>query len=306
MKHASNNKYEPMKYKWIEMYINYLTDIKGYSSHTCRNYQIDLRALFKFIREEEIKSKKLQEYIAQLYLDGKSKITIARVVSSLRSFFKYLHKQEILNYNPALQLMSPRNTRKIPIILHVNEVKKLINTPNKNNYLGFRDSLIIELLYTSGIRLSELVLLDKKDIYHGRGYIKVLGKGKKERIVPITTRCNQLLQEYLEHKKRWSSCEKHQGEQNRSAVFLNRFGERISSRSIDRMFVQYKRKAGIVKNVTPHILRHSIATHLLEKGMNLRCIQEILGHKTIATTTIYTQVSLKYKKEAYDQYHPLS
>lgn len=192
------------------------------------------------------------------------------------------------------------------MILDSEEIKKFMQTPDESSYLGLRDKVIIELFYSCGIRLSELVNLDKNNIYTNEGVIKVFGKGNKERIVPLTKRCNLLLKNYLEDPKRFQTLEKHLREFDKKAVFLNRFGERITTRSIDRIFNFYQKKAEIVKKVTPHTLRHSIATHLLEKGMDLRSIQEMLGHSTIVTTTIYTQVSAKLKLAAYQNFHPLA
>ena len=295
-----------MKNSWLTSYIDYLENVKGASEHTVRNYFIDLNSLYDFLGKRRCTTKLLREFLATLYNQGKKKSSIARTLSAIRSFFTFLQKHKIIKENPAKTLQTPKTTRKIPCILNIEEIKKFMNAADSASYLGLRDRLIIEMFYCSGIRLSELVGLNKENVYQNEGVIKVLGKGKKERIVPLTKRCNIMLHSYLNHKKRFKSCEKHLLEFDKTAIFLNRFGERITARSIDRMFTSYQKKAEIVKKVTPHTLRHSIATHLLEKGMDLRSIQEILGHSTIVTTTIYTQVSTELKKAVYKKHHPFA
>lgn len=295
-----------MKEKWLDKFLAYLEDVKGSSQHTLRNYSRDLVAFYDFLDGEKPHPHKIREFLASLHHQGKKKSTIARNTSAIRSFFTFLQKQKIIKENPAITLQTPKNVRKIPVILEVGEIKSFMDGIDDSTYLGLRDRLIVELFYSSGIRLSELVSLDRRCIDHGQSLIKVYGKGKKERVVPLTTRANRMLKEYLDHKKRFKACEKHLPEFDKEAVFLNRFGERISPRSIDRLFADYQKKLGMNKKITPHTLRHSIATHLLEKGMDLRSIQEILGHTTIATTTIYTQVSKELKNKVYNKYHPLA
>ena len=290
----------------VDSYIKYLEDVKGCSEHTIRNYSIDLLSLLNFLGGRECTTKILREFLGNLHGLGKKKSSIARTLSAIRSFYTYLQKEKLVKDNPTISLMTPKNPRKIPTILDFEEIKLFISTPDSSTYLGKRDRLIMELFYSSGIRLSELTSLNRSHIYGSESLIKVLGKGKKERMVPLTTRCNALLSSYLSDKDRFKSSSKHLLEFDKEAVFLNRFGERITGRSIDRMFSAYQKKAGIAKKVTPHTLRHSIATHLLEKGMDLRSIQEILGHTTIATTTIYTQVSSELKSKVYQESHPLA
>lgn len=292
--------------KFVDRYINYLEGVKGSSQHTIRNYARDLNSLVDFLEGEKCTSKKLREFLAKLHAEGKKKSSIARTISAIRSFYTFLQKNKLIKNNPTTTISTPKTSRKIPIILDLEEIKLFMSMPEKEHYLGRRDRLIMELFYSSGIRLSELVALDRKDVFFGESLIKVFGKGKKERVVPITDRCLKLLEQYLEDKDRYKKSEKHLVEFDKQAIFLNRFGERLTGRSIDRFFSTYQKKAGIAKKVTPHTLRHSIATHLLEKGMDLRSIQEILGHTTIATTTIYTQVSTELKKKVYKESHPLA
>ncbi len=295
-----------MKAKWIDLYIDYLENVKGSSPHTIRNYSIDLFALLEFLKDRKCSPESLREFLGKLHYDGKMKSSIARSLSAIRSFYTFLQRKKVVKENPTITLQTPKSVRKIPSILEVEEIKELMELPDMNTYLGLRDRVIIELFYSSGIRLSELVGLDKSHYYPEESMMKVLGKGDKERIVPLTNRCNKMLLNYLSHDKRLQSIEKHLPEFDKKAVFLNRFGERITPRSIDRLFVGYQKRMGIVKKITPHTLRHSIATHLLEKGMDLRSIQEILGHTTIATTTIYTRVSKELKNRVYKDHHPLA
>jgi integrase/recombinase XerC len=290
----------------VESYIKYLEDVKGASGHTIRNYSIDLFALLDFLEGQECTTKLLREFLGKLHEMGKKKSSIARTLSAIRSFYTFLQKEKLTKDNPTLTLMTPKNPRKIPVILDLDEIKLFMKAPDETTYLGRRDRLIIELFYSSGIRLSELTSLDRAHVYESESLIKVLGKGKKERMVPLTRRCSKLLTVYLTDKSRFKGSSKHLLEFDKEAVFLNRFGERITGRSVDRLFSAYQKKADIVKKVTPHTLRHSIATHLLEKGMDLRSIQEILGHTTIATTTIYTQVSTELKNKVYKKHHPLA
>ncbi|MCH9811944.1 tyrosine recombinase XerC [bacterium] len=292
--------------KFINRYIDYLENVKGASPHTIRNYSRDLFTLLDFLNGEKCTTTKLREFLTKLHEEGKKKSSIARTLSSIRSLFTFLQKKKLVEKNLAAPLVSPKNPRKIPTILDLEEMKLFLSMPDLSSYLGRRDQLIMELFYSSGIRLSELVALNKKDFYRSESLIKVMGKGKKERIVPVTSRCALLLQNYLNDKERFLKSSKHLVEFDKEAIFLNRFGERITGRSVDRFFATYQTKAGLAKKVTPHTLRHSIATHLLEKGMDLRSIQEILGHSTIATTTIYTQVSTELKRKVYNENHPLA
>lgn len=290
----------------VKKYLEYLEFVKGASPHTIRNYSMDLKLLENFLQGKKVTSKSLREFLASMHQAGKSKSSIARTLSAIKAFYAFIFRQKLIKSNPALFLQTPKRTRKIPIILELEEIKLFMQTPNASNYLGFRDKVILELFYSSGIRLSELVSLDKENVNLKEKWIKVLGKGNKERLVPITSRCGKYLGEYLMHKDRIRGSNKHLEEFDKKAVFLNRFGERISSRSVDRMFVSYQKRSGIAKKITPHLLRHSIATHLLDKGMDLRYIQEMLGHTTIATTTIYTKVTSELKSKNYKKYHPFS
>lgn len=294
-----------MKKSWLKKYLNYLEVVKQASDHTIRNYSIDLKAFEDFVGGKEVTSDTIRAFLAKLYSDGKKKASIARTLSSIKSFYRFLKKYHGVKNNPAFFLQTPKRERKIPVVLEIEEIKEFLEAPNSQSYLGLRDRAIIELFYSSGIRISELAGLDKSDLDFSQKMIKVFGKGRKERIVPMTKRAASMISSYLKSGQRMIDGEKHLKEFDKKAVFLNRFGERLSTRSINRMFEYYQKKSGVVKKVTPHTLRHSIATHLLDKGMDLRYIQEMLGHTTIATTTIYTKVSAELKKKSYQKFHPL-
>jgi len=290
--------------KNIEEFTHYLESVKGASSHTVRNYTLDLRALSDFLGDKKGSAPLIREFLGNLHAKGKKKSSIARTLSAIRSFYTFLQREKYIKENPAITLQRPKTVRKIPMILSLEEIKLFMSTPDTTTYLGFRDAVIIELFYSSGIRVSELVSLNRKHFYPGDVAIKVLGKGKKERIVPLTQRCCSLLERYITDPKRFMDVEHHLKEFDKEAIFLNCFGEKMTPRSINRLFSHYQKQAQMAKKITPHTLRHSIATHLLERGMDLRSIQEILGHTTIATTTIYTQVSSTLKNKSYQEHHP--
>lgn len=280
-----------------KQFIEHLKIVKNASEHTLRNYQIDLKEFHLFNGEqplEQIDRKTIRSFLSHLHAEAKSKRTIARKLSSLRSYFKFLHSRKIVSTNPTEELETPKIDKKIPASLSYDQVLHLFNQPDISTLLGFRDRTIMELFYSSGIRLSELASLEIKEIdFHGH-LIKVQGKGKKERIVPITKNAANWLKNYLEHPER----------ENSQALFLNRFGSKLTPRSIDRKFHNYLVQSGLSAHITPHTIRHTIATHWLENGMDLKTIQELLGHSSLSTTTIYTQVSTKLKKQAYDKAHP--
>lgn len=281
---------------WVDRFLEYLRVVKDASPHTLRNYAIDLKAFNEFIEEQPIDRKLIRLYLSKLHEEGKSKKTAARKLSSLRSFFNYAVAQKLVEINPVEDLESPKLEKKIPSALTYDQVQLLFEQPDLSDPLGFRDRTIMELFYSSGLRLSELTALSKADLDLSNRLIKLKGKGKKERLIPLTKNVVTWLDNYLKHPERVS----HDAE----AVFLNRHGTRLTPRSIDRHFERYLKASGLAASITPHTIRHTIATHWLEKGMDLKTIQLLLGHSSLATTTIYTQVSPKLKKKAYDAAHP--
>lgn len=281
----------------LQQYLNYLFVVKQASEHTLRNYLIDLEGFREFYQSEDLKKinrKDIRAFIASLSEKGKSKKTLARKMSSLKSFFKYAFTQKLIETNPAEELERPKLEKKIPPSLSYENVERLFQQPDVQTCFGLRDRAIMELFYSSALRLSELAALNILDIDHSQLLIKLKGKGKKERLVPITKNGSSWVSRYLEHPER----------PNSEAVFLNKYGERLTTRSIDRHFKQYLKQSSLALHITPHTIRHTIATHWLENGMDLKTIQTLLGHSSLATTTIYTQVSSKLKKQVYDKAHP--
>lgn len=297
------------------LFLDHLKVVKDASVHTLRNYAIDLACLQKFLDEahsppqqdhilESIDRKMIRNFLAQQTALKQNKKTIARRLSTLRSFFKYAMKNKLVKINPMEVLESPKLDKKIPSPLTYDQVQRLFELPDTASYLGFRDRTILELFYSSGLRISELVALDREDIDQQNLLIKLKGKGKKERIVPITRNAGNWIRSYLEHAERHCAMEGHQPEADPKAVFLNKHGKRLSVRSIDRHFKDYLKRSGIAGNATPHTLRHTIATHWLENGMDLKTIQMLLGHSALAATTIYTKVSNTLKVKVYNESHP--
>lgn len=295
--------------KHKESFLRYLEVVKKSSPHTVRNYSMDLERFYEFIGTScatlaAVTKKNIRAYLAELNADAKKRRTVRRRISSLRSFFAYLEKEGILSSSPLEGVESPKLDKTLPVSMNYAQVERLLAQPDISSYLGLRDRAIMELFYSSGLRISELASLDRSQIDASSGVLRVLGKGKKERIVPVTKTALDWINRYLEHPERYLDGEDHQAEKDPRAVFLNKWGERLTTRSIDRNFKEYLRGSGLVERITPHTIRHTIATHWLENGMDLKTIQMLLGHSSLATTTIYTHVSPKLKKEVYDKAHP--
>lgn len=319
-------------------FLEHLKVVKMASSHTVRNYAIDLNSFKTFLesqwhknleqeqlpekihheRNEAMRNKGkdsllpldkvdrslIRAFLANMHNQGCNKRTIARRIASLRSFFRFAQQRGFVLTNPTDDLQTPKVEKKIPVSLEYEQVKKLFEQPDTLSYLGLRDRVMMELLYSSGLRVSELVGLNRADIDMENLFVKLRGKGKKERIVPITEAAKQWLKTYLEHPERYLDVDGHSKENDPQALFLNRHGLRLSARSVDRNFDRYLTASGLAGDVTPHTIRHTIATHWLENGMDLKTIQALLGHSSLSTTTIYTRVSTKLKKEVYDKTHP--
>ncbi|MBN1915277.1 MAG: tyrosine recombinase XerC [Parachlamydiales bacterium] len=294
--------------KAIEQFLDYLQFVKNVSSHTLRNYRIDLLSLEKFAFQEISKETlslealdrmTIRRYLAYLHGQKKALRTVIRKMSTYRSFFSFLMKKNILSENPLEEIDSPKKRRTLPVTLSYDQLQLFFAAPDLSTCLGVRDRAMMELFYSSALRLSELVQLNKNDIDVIRKSVRVRGKGNKERIVPVTHTAIEWIGTYLHHPERKSN----EGKKD-VPIFLNHRGQRITARSIDRHFQKYLKQSGLVDKITPHVIRHTIATHWLEKGMDLKTIQMLLGHSSLGTTTIYTQVSMKLKREVYDKTHP--
>ena len=298
---------------WKERFLLYLEREKNYSPKTVQGYESDLEEFYQFACEylglkegSELELRKIDRKLVRSWMNrmyqGLSPASIERHLSSLRSFFNYLVKEGAVKYNPAKLVKSPKKEKKLPKVLSPDEVFALLEAPSGEDVLSVRDRAILELFYASGLRLSELAGLNLEDLDLSQGLIRVMGKGKKERVVPIHQRAIDRLKKWLE--RRADLKKSVLDEDARRAVFLSRRGTRLSARAIELLLGKYLKKAGIYRPATPHSLRHSFATHLLDSGMDIRSIQELLGHSSLSTTQRYTQVSLKELMEAYDDAHP--
>lgn len=294
----------------VERYLQYLKVVKQASQHTLRNYSIDLQSLDSYLEQQglpkslqSIDRKVLRGFINTIAMNLAKK-SMARRLSAIRSFFHFCLQQKLVDKCSIDELDSPKQDKKIPFCLTKEQINQLFSLPDTNELFGLRDRAMMELLYSSGLRISELAQLNRADLDISNRITKVRGKGKKERVLPFTVNAAIWLKQYLESPLRFSSGNRIQKEQDHEAVFLNRHGKRLTTRSMDRIFKQYLRKSGIAGRVTPHTIRHSIATHLLENGMDLKTIQFLLGHSSLATTTIYTHVSTKLKQSVYEATHP--
>jgi len=282
---------------------------KGFSEHTLRAYHKDLLQFDNFLKAEKRSSLEsinhllLRRFLAVLRSNNYSKRTIARKLASIRSFFKFLIREGELVANPFEMLRTPKQDKKLPQFLSITEVDVLLKTPDSSSVMGLRDMAIMETLYSTGIRVSELVGLDEGHIDFTSGMIKVQGKGKKERLVPIGSHAINALNEYINSKPR--SKKKEEKSVSRSEpLFLNKYGDRLTARSVARSLDKYLKASGINLLTSPHTFRHSFATHLLDKGADLRSVQEMLGHSSLSTTQVYTHITTERLKNVYDKAHP--
>ena len=285
--------------RYIDKFLTYLEVERHVSGHTIRGYHGDLKLFKGFLGDEQVEKIDhifLRRYLAYLKEKGHARKSIARRLACLRSFFKFLLREGYIKTNPISGLVTPKLDRRLPLTMDVHEVTKLIEYPG-NDLQGLRDRAIMETLYSTGIRVSEIVGLDIEDVDFIGGVLKVLGKGKKERIVPIGDKALRALREYLDKRAGWM-------EGRSKPVFLNKSDKRLTDRSVRRILDKYIMLTGLKEGISPHTLRHSFATHLLDKGADLRSVQELLGHMNLSTTQIYTHVTTDRLKSVYDKAHP--
>lgn len=296
----------------LTQFLQHLKYERNVSPHTLRNYTSDLEQfrqhLFKFEKRddmpvEEIDRLTIREWMAELHADHK-KTSVARKLASLRTFFQFLVREGKLESNPAKQVATPKIERKLPNHLSIEDAVRFIETPDINTDLGRRDRAIIEFLYATGIRVGELVGVNLADIDFRERMVRVTGKRKKQRIVPFGEPALQALLLYLEKTRGKFLNECPEAMREPQAVFLHRRGGRLTTRSVGRMIDKYIRQCADIHDISPHSLRHTFATHLLDQGADLRDIQELLGHARLSTTQIYTQVSMEKMIEVYDKAHP--
>jgi integrase/recombinase XerC len=294
----------------IALFLEALATEKGYSANTCRAYRTDLEEFLSFaanhlerdassLQPDQIDSTVIRAYLGVLYKQ-KAKTTIARKLSAIRSFFKFLVKRGVAEANPAQAVLTPKQDHFIPLYLPVDDTFRLLDGIPSDTVLGLRNRAIFETLYSCGIRVSELAGLNTAHVDFDGSLIRVLGKGAKERIVPIGQKALQAIAAYRE--KLFQECGTPL--EVDAPLFLNKHGGRLTTRSIARLLKQFAQASGLPMPVSPHALRHSFATHMLDAGADLRVVQELLGHKSLSTTQKYTHVSMDKLMEVYDKAHP--
>jgi integrase/recombinase XerC len=284
----------------INRFIRYLEVERGVSAHTVRAYRKDLEEFSAYAasKPENTDLIDIRGFIAAQINKGLSKITVSRRLSSIRSFFKYLHREGYIAANPAKLVSNPKIPKMLPRFLSVDEVFSLIERPEGIGFITVRDRAILELLYSSGLRVSELSGLNVDDLNIRESLVKIRGKGKKERIVPVGSKAVNAVKSYLVERMLRRSRDK--------ALFLNRMGTRLTDRGVRRIVVKYARASAMTGHVGPHVLRHSFASHLLQGGADLRVIQELLGHASLSTTQKYTHLDITHLMDIYDKAHPLA
>jgi len=288
-------------------YRNYLEAERNVSPYTVRNYTTDLSGFFNFLKTKGISSLKevdrhvLRDYLSHLMEQGIVKASIARKLSAIRSFYRYLLREKIISTNPVATTSSPKLDKRLPSFLTTEETVRLLEAPDLSTPQGLRDRALMELLYASGLRVSELVNLDVGQVNFDTNEIRVWGKGSKERMVLMGKPAAAALTAYLSQGR-----PRLLGEKRNSALFVNRYGGRLIERRVQRILEKYTNIAGISKRVHPHMLRHTFATHLLDGGADLRVVQELLGHANLSSTQIYTHVTKSQAKKVYLAAHPMA
>ena len=290
----------------VEDYLRYSQVERGLSNNTITAYRQDLTSFISFLQKENLTSWPTQAvdidaFLAEQRDQKKATSSISRLITSLRKFYQWLVRQNIQKLNPMLEIDSPKKRRTLPVALTVNEVNNLLEQPDTKKNLGLRDRALLETLYATGIRVSELINLKFTDLHEELRLVKVFGKGSKERLIPISEVALTWIDSYKE-KVRDPLILKIG--KNTDFIFLNSRGSSLTRQAVWQIIKHYCKMAGIQKNVTPHTLRHTFATHLLENGADLRVVQEILGHSDISTTQIYTNLSQKHILQVYEKTHP--
>ena len=299
--------------KFLTVFLNHLSLERSLSPNTVESYRIDLKRYLKFLKEEkissleEIKEDHITKLIGILSRLGLKATSIARNLAAIKSFHKFLAREGYTQSDPASAIESPKLWRKLPVVLDQHEMEKLLDQPTEavdvkkggTVRLRLRDKAILEFLYATGVRISELVGIKRKNLLLEVGLVRVIGKGQKERVVPIGEKAIKSVEEYLSDLR-----PKLANQNSQDVLFLNRRGRQLSRMGLWKILRKYVNQAGIKKRVSPHTIRHSFATHLLEGGADLRAVQEMLGHADISTTQIYTHLDREYLKEVHRTFHP--
>ncbi len=296
----------------IEQFLEHLRYERNVSSHTLRNYASDLEQFLNFLTADgkrkapeasQIDHLTIREWLASLHTDQKKKSSIARKLAALRTFFQFLVREGMLELNPAKLVATPKLEKKLPKHLSIEEAIRFIESPDPEADLGKRDRAMLELMYATGVRVAELTTLNIADVDFGNQLVRVTGKRRKQRIVPFGDPAGAAIRDYLDVREKLLF-NAPVSKRDEEALFLNYQGTRITTRSVGRMVEKYIRICAGMHNISPHALRHSFATHLLDCGADLRDIQELLGHARLSTTQVYTHVSMEKLIEVYDKAHP--
>jgi integrase/recombinase XerD len=289
----------------IERFIHYLAVERGLAANTLESYQRDLVGYTAFLQSRECHDINLTRrahiiaFLSHLQRKGRATSTISRNLASLRAFYGFLLRDGLIDSDPTANLESPKIEKKLPRVLTIQEVESLLDEPKRNTPAGMRDKAMLELLYATGIRVSELVSLNLGDVNLNMGFLRCYGKGSKERIIPLGSVAAESMEEYISRARK-----KLLRQESENALFLNHHGRRLSRQGFWKIIKKYAKLAAINKDITPHTLRHSFATHLLENGADLRAVQEMLGHADISTTQIYTHITSTRLKDIYAKTHP--
>ncbi|MEC7567201.1 MAG: tyrosine recombinase XerC [Planctomycetota bacterium] len=294
----------------IDRFLRYLDVERNSSDLTIKCYREDLDMLCYFLEFEDgtlptpgdVSPQDLRQFVSAMTESGYARSSISRRLATLRSFYRFCQREGYTQENPAKPLRNPRKQRSLPHFLTTKEVGQLIAAPDISTVMGTRDHAVMETMYSAGLRVGELVGINQSDLHLDEGLVRVRGKGRKERFAPLGSFAVHALENWL--KRRTLSNDLQPGPE--SPIFVNRFGRRISTRSIGRMLEKYIKQTGLDARTSPHTLRHSFATHLLDRGAEIRSVQELLGHKSLVTTQIYTHLTTTHLKDVYEKAHPLA
>lgn len=288
-------------------YLHFLRVERQLSDNTLTSYERDLKAYIKDVSKvqglttlKEVERIHILSHLQALKMDGKSSRTLARHISSIRSFHQFLLREKVSDSDPTVHLEMPQMDRTLPKILSIEEIEELLAAPNVNKPQGLRDRAMLEILYATGMRISECISLNMEDLHLTMGFVRCFGKGGKERIIPLGRTALSACEEYLKAGRPKLIKPSHRTD----AIFVNQLGKALTRQGVWKLMKEHARKAGIQNEITPHTMRHSFATHLIENGADLRAVQEMLGHADISTTQIYTHVSKTRLKDVYKQFHP--
>ncbi len=290
----------------LQTFMQYLSVERGLAQNTLESYERDLTQYIEHLKQAGIQSIEqssrlhITAYVAELKKKGKAAATVSRSLVSIRSFYQFLVRERMLDKDPSINMETPKQEKRLPKVMSMGEVEQLLDAPQLSTIGGMRDKAMLEVLYACGIRVSELISLNTSDIHLGLGYIRCIGKGSKERIIPLGRIAAQTLDQYIQYARPKLL----KGSRADEALFVGHLGTRMTRQGFWKIIKKHAAQAGIHKEITPHTLRHSFATHLLENGADLRAVQEMLGHADISTTQIYTHVTNRRMKEVYNQAHP--